>query len=286
MQLKLVDLLQSGLNYDAVTALGTAGVGKSFLIRALEFGIWDIVKERYGIEEYPTIRRTAVKLAAFTGKAAFQVGGVTIHSLLSVGEIHNPKPLSELVKRRLQQDLKNSQFLFVDEKSMVGLKMLSIFDRRLREIFPQHHDKQFGGISVILFGDFGQLPPVMDPALYAPMTARSPASIRKASTELYKSNFTKVFHLTEQMRQRGQQEGDLKLGTTLANMRVGSITQDDWKFCQTRVLSKLSTAARISEGDGCKVDSDMCGGLAHVLYLAVGARVSTTSVRSSWNRLC
>jgi hypothetical protein len=148
MQLKLVDLLQSGLNYDAVTALGTAGVGKSFLIRALEFGIWDIVKERYGIEEYPTIRRTAVKLAAFTGKAAFQVGGVTIHSLLSVGEIHNPKPLSEPVKRRLQQDLKNTQFLFVDEKSMVGLKMLSIFDRRTREIFPQHHDKQFGGISV------------------------------------------------------------------------------------------------------------------------------------------
>jgi ATP-dependent DNA helicase PIF1 len=251
----------------------------------------------------------------------FQVGGVTIHSLLSVGEIHNAKPLSEPVKRRLQQDLKNTRFLFVDEKSMVGPKMLSIIDRRLREIFPQHHDKQFCGISVILFGDFGQLPPVMDPALYAPMTARSPASIRRASTELYKSNFTKVFHLTEQMRQRGQEDGDLKLGTALANMRVGSITPDDWQFCQTRVLSKLSTAARqrfdsairlftrnsevqemntqkleairapvakvtaryhgITEGEGCKLNSDMCGGLAHVVYLAVGARVSTTSVLGS-----
>ena len=72
----------------------TAGVGKSFLIRALEFGIWELVKERFDEEEYPSIR-TAIKLAAFTGKAAFQIGGVMIHSLLKIGDVYMMQELSE-----------------------------------------------------------------------------------------------------------------------------------------------------------------------------------------------
>ena len=65
--------------------MGTAGVGKSYLIRALETAIWHLAT---GHDEYPNVR-TAIKLAAYTGKAAFQVGGVTIHSLLS---IRNARP--------------------------------------------------------------------------------------------------------------------------------------------------------------------------------------------------
>ena len=82
-------------------------------------------KDRYGQEEYPTVR-TAVKLSAFTGKAAFQVGGVTIHSLLGIGKIDggNILPLDVQSLRRLQRDLKNTRFLFLDEMSMIGLRLL------------------------------------------------------------------------------------------------------------------------------------------------------------------
>ena len=55
-----------------VIAIGKGGVGKSFLICTIERGIWEVMIEKYGREEYLTIR-TTVKLAAFTGKAAFQV---------------------------------------------------------------------------------------------------------------------------------------------------------------------------------------------------------------------
>jgi hypothetical protein len=113
--------------------MGTAGVGKSFVIRALEQGLWQTAQEKYGAERYPTVR-SVVRLAAFTGKAAYQVGGVTIHSLLKVGDIHHPQPLAPETLRRLQQDLGNIHFLFLDEKSMIGLKLLSVVDFRLRQI--------------------------------------------------------------------------------------------------------------------------------------------------------
>ena len=100
---------------------------QAFLIRALEQGIWNIAKERFGQEQYPTIR-TIVKLAAFTGKATYQVGDITIHLLFSIMSIHHFRPLSVEALQRLQRDLQHVRFLFLDEMSMIGLKLLSCID--------------------------------------------------------------------------------------------------------------------------------------------------------------
>jgi len=99
----------------------------------MEHGIWQVMMEKYGREEYPTVC-VAVKLAAFMGKAAFQVQGVTIHSLLSIGKIDMSYgiQLSQAESlRRLQRDLKNTRFLFLDEMSMIGLRLLDAIDNRL-----------------------------------------------------------------------------------------------------------------------------------------------------------
>ena len=255
---------------------------------------------------------SAVKLAAFTGKAAFQVGGVTIHSLLSVGGLYPHKALQPRVKRKLQQELWNTKLLIIDEKSMVGLRLLRAIDIRLREPFPERSRRPFGGISVMLFGDFGQLPPVLDAALYARLTEKSPTSIH-AACQLYKDNFRTAFQLTEQMRQQGLSEEDSKFATALLNMRVGAVTSEDWQFFQHRVLSEFPVTERLgfanaislfmtnnevrerntvkleelhspvaqvisryrgtTEMEGSYVESDHCGGLQHSLYLAIGARV-------------
>ena len=77
--------------------------------------------------------RTAVKLVAFMGKVAFQVGGVTIHSLLGIGKIDGGNILSLDVQSLhwLQCDLKNTRFLFLNEMSMIGLRLLYAIDRWL-----------------------------------------------------------------------------------------------------------------------------------------------------------
>lgn len=52
---------------------------------------------------------------------------------------------------------------------MVGLRLLGInmIDKRLRQAFPSaSYDAVFGGLSIILLGDFSQLHPVFDKPLY------------------------------------------------------------------------------------------------------------------------
>src|SRR2546423_15380388 len=50
---------------------------------------------------------------------------------------------------------------------MVGRRMLALIDLRLRHAFPECGNQVFGGRSVILVGDFGQLPPVMGEPMYS-----------------------------------------------------------------------------------------------------------------------
>ena len=63
--------------------------------------------------------------------------------------------------------LTGKHYIIVDEMSMIGQKMLAWVDKRLRQASVKL-DIPFGGFSIVLIGDFGQLPPVGDKPLYAP----------------------------------------------------------------------------------------------------------------------
>ena len=58
------------------------------------------------------------------------------------------------------------KYLIIDEMSMVGRITFGQVDKRLRQVFPHHAQQALGGCSCLLFGDFGQLPPVMDLSLH------------------------------------------------------------------------------------------------------------------------
>ncbi|XP_044718863.1 PIF1-like helicase domain-containing protein [Hirsutella rhossiliensis] len=95
-----------------------------------------------------------------------QISGTTLHSLLHLPINKDFRPLSAIDKAQLQKKLKDIQYLIIDEKSMLGLRMLSWIDDRLREAFPHRNEEFFGGLNVLLVGDFFQLPPVLQKPLY------------------------------------------------------------------------------------------------------------------------
>ena len=94
--------------------------------------------------------------------------GETLHRTLSL-----PVPLTtelpELAGEQLQAlqaRLEGLRLLLIDEMSMVGRKLLRTIDLRLRQAFPHRATEPFGGTSICLLGDFGQLPPVLDRPMY------------------------------------------------------------------------------------------------------------------------
>ena len=82
---------------------------------------------------------------------------------------------------------------------MVGCRMLAIIDRQLRQAFSEYNNEPFGGRSIILFGDFGQLPPVLDLPMYAD-TKRG--SLSNSGIVAYKQ-FIEVYKLEIAQRQSG-----------------------------------------------------------------------------------
>ena len=119
---------------------GTAGTGKSYLIHCIRL-----------------LLTNELSVAAPTGVAAFIIEGSTLHTLLGLPTRGEFKELDGNRLHQLQQSLAGVKYIIIDEMSMVGRKMFGQIDRCLRQAFPHYAQQAFGGCSIILFGDFGQL---------------------------------------------------------------------------------------------------------------------------------
>jgi len=77
------------------------------------------------------------------------------------GQMKRIKPWSDKKRKRFLQryDLKRISCIIVDEISTVKPYMLAYLNARLMELYPES-SKTFGGLAVVLLGDFDQLPPV------------------------------------------------------------------------------------------------------------------------------
>ena len=88
---------------------------------------------------------------------------MTIHSTFSLplNQFGGIIPeLSSDVLNTLSSKLRHLKLIIIDEVSMVGLQMISHINTRLKQILKT--TAPFGGISVLVFGDFNQLKPVDD----------------------------------------------------------------------------------------------------------------------------
>lgn len=132
---------------------GSAGTGKSVLLRETI----KVLRDKHKREP------DRVAVTASTGLAACNVGGVTLHSFAGIGLGKEPVP--ELVKKiKRNQKAKNrwmrTKVLIVDEISMVDGDLFDKLEAIARSI--RNNGRPFGGIQLVITGDFFQLPPVPD----------------------------------------------------------------------------------------------------------------------------
>lgn len=210
---------------------GKAGTGKSYVIHMISAKLEQLASEE-GRSTLPIIR------AAPTGVAAFNINGQTLHRLLHI-KPDLPKgpylPLSAASEKRLQEKLAGVYWLIIDEKSMIGLRMLHWVDIRCRQAFPHRHQEPFGGLNVILAGDFFQLPPVRARSLYHP----TPEDSAERSGAVCYRQFTKTVELMTPMRQQGTDPIAIQFRDALDRLRVKEATIEDWHFFSRRLKYKL-----------------------------------------------
>lgn len=136
-----LNILKTGAN---VFLTGSAGTGKSYTLNQY---IGHLKKQRI---------RYAI--TASTGIAASHLKGSTIHSWSGMGvrDRLSLKDLEAIKKKKV--DIAETATLIIDEISMFHSKQLVMLDQILK--FCRESDEPFGGIQVIVCGDFFQLPPV------------------------------------------------------------------------------------------------------------------------------
>ena len=132
---------------------GSAGTGKSVLMRS----IIQELRKKYVREP------DRVAVTASTGLAACNIGGVTLHSFGGIGLGKEDVPtLVKKIKRNPKAKNRwiKTKILIIDEISMVDGDLFDKLEGIARAM--RNNGRPFGGIQLVITGDFFQLPPVPD----------------------------------------------------------------------------------------------------------------------------
>ncbi|KAN0079812.1 PIF1-like helicase domain containing protein [Tylopilus felleus] len=131
---------------------GSAGTGKSLLLRA----IISALRRKY------SNRPDYVAVTASTGMAASNIGGMTVHSWGAVTPGNNDTDSQIRFIRTCKPALqrwKNVKIMIIDEVSMLDGHLFNTL-AELADRLRNKMNKPFGGIQLVVTGDFFQLPPV------------------------------------------------------------------------------------------------------------------------------
>lgn len=201
-QLRAFELMQRGSN---VFLTGAAGSGKSYVLKAFS--------SLHSLKEFPIL--------SSTGASAVLLGGRTVHSFFGIGIVEGgvEKALLRASQdKKLQRRLKGIKGFVIDEISMISGEILFLIESICRRVLQK--DQPWGGLQVIIVGDFCQLPPVSDRSFQKDWAFLNPCWQR--------SNFDLV---SLKINQRSQHVEFLSI---LDRIRKAQIESDVLKFLQDR----------------------------------------------------
>lgn len=201
------DVLQHLAAGSNIFITGCAGTGKSFLLK--------LIKEVY--DPY------GLAVTASTGIAAVQIGAVTLHSWAGIGMGDQPvekifQHLDSFKGAKQRNQMRAAKMLAIDEISMVSAEIFELLDQVLR--YVRRNNSPFGGIQLILLGDFLQLPPI----------SREGNSRFCFETDVWQQLDIKTCMLKQVFRQQEQ-----KFVSLLNNMRFGKVTPEDIEMLKSRM---------------------------------------------------
>jgi len=209
---KALAILKSGVN---VFLTGSAGTGKTYILNQYI--------------EYLRERKVPVAVTASTGIAATHMNGMTIHSWAGIGikeKLTSGNLISMKSKKFLREHLEDVEVLIIDEISMLHKNQFNLVDKVLK--YFKDSNAAFGGIQIVVCGDFFQLPPI------GKREEKGSDKFSFMSEAWVEANLA-ICYLTEQFRQ-----GNNDLNLILNEIRTGKISESSYNKLKSTSTNKLS----------------------------------------------
>lgn len=216
LQKTALDILKMGHN---VALFGSAGTGKSYTIgQYIDY----LTKNKFKYNQ--------IAVTATTGIAATNINGITIHSFSCIGvkEDMTDMKIAELLlkrKKRIEAML-STKVLIIDEISMLHRKQFELASRIMS--IARKDSRPFGGVQLVVVGDFFQLPPVSKKDNKEPEMNRDRFCFM--SNTWVECNF-KVCYLSEQFRTTSSE-----LNEVLNAIRESRIEEKHLEILRSRMI--------------------------------------------------
>lgn len=194
---------------------GSAGTGKTFLLNRFI--------------EYLKKEKIRVSVTASTGIAATHLGGRTIHSWSGMGieKKMDDKQIRKLLRmEKTRARIRDTEVLIIDEISMLDARRLDLVNKICQ--VARGPFLPFGGLQIIMCGDFFQLPPV----------DRENGGVEFAyDSEAWQEAKIKVCYLDQQYRQN-----DFEFVDILNGIRENKASEDILNKLKTRLFKKINSS--------------------------------------------
>lgn len=184
-----------------------------------------------------------VSVTATTGLAATHLGGTTIHSWAGIG-VHDelPRGFADHIAKGRREIIEKTDVLIIDEISMLHDFRLDMVDEACRLVRKQP-DVPFGGIQLVMSGDFFQLPPINRG------DARAGGFV--VNSTVWRELDPVICYLEEQHRQ-----DDEKLIAILNALRDGDLRRHHAESLLARVDQQPTDAGELTELHTVNIDVD------------------------------
>ncbi len=245
-QRQALELMKTGAN---VFVTGAAGSGKTHVIKQYI--------------AYLRSHHIPVAITASTGIAATHIGGVTIHSWAGIGVKNDltEEDLNDIGQRAyIRKKIEESKVLIIDEISMLHHFRLDMVDMVLKHI--KKSEAPFGGMQLILCGDFFQLPPVSRFGERDVLFAFESEAWGKAKIsvcyleENFRHNDDPVAGILNEIRSGEVSDGARE--TLKERYKASSVTTEELGVEPTRLFTHNIDVDRVNDVELSKVESNEC----------------------------